>query len=134
MAINALDHVNIRTARMGPSVGFYRDILGMEVTPVPGTTDMSEAAWILAGDGRPVVHINLAKDGADCLGEDLDWSEIHGSARVHHVAFDCGDYDAMLGRISEAGLDTRFNEVPAINLRQIFVNDPDGILIELNFR
>lgn len=134
MAINALDHVNIRASRMEPTVGFYRDILGMEVTPVPGQADMSQAAWIVARDGRPVVHINLAIEGPDFLGEDVRWADLHGSARVHHVAFDCGDYDEILGRINRAGLAARFNEVPQINLRQIFVNDPDGILIELNFR
>ena len=28
----------------------------------------------------------------------------------------------------------RFNDVPQMNLRQIFVNDPNGITLELNFR
>jgi len=29
---------------------------------------------------------------------------------------------------------TRENEVPQINLHQVFVKDPNGVTIELNFR
>jgi hypothetical protein len=30
-------------------------------------------------------------------------------------------------------LDHRINRVPAAGLRQLFVHDPDGVLLELNF-
>ena len=134
MSINALDHVNIRTSLMGESVAFYRDMLGMKVTIPPGMTDVSDNAWIVSDDGRPVVHLNRAVEGSDFLGDDRDWSALRGSARVHHVAFDCADYDGFRRRLGEAGLALRFNDVTAINLRQIFVHDPNDILIELNFR
>ena len=134
MAINALDHVNIRTSLMPESIAFYSETLGMRVTPPPGMTALSEAAWIVADDDRPVVHLNKAGEGPDFLGEEMKWSDLSGSARVHHVAFDCADYDGFRQRLSEAGLDMRFNDILAINLRQIFVHDPNGILIELNFR
>jgi len=134
MPVNTLDHVNIRTSLMAESLAFYGDVLGMAVTGTPGTENINEGAWVTAADGRPVVHLNLAKDGRDFLGDDHDWSAVRGSARVHHVAFDCEDYDALVGRIAKAGLSARFNLVEAINLRQVFVHDPNGILIELNFR
>ncbi len=134
MSVNALDHVNIRTSLMGESIAFYRDMLGMKVTPAPGMNDTSENAWVVADDGRPVVHLNRVLEGSDFLGDDRDWSALRGSARVHHVAFDCADYDGFRARLSRAALALTFNEVTSINLRQIFVHDPNEILIELNFR
>jgi catechol 2,3-dioxygenase-like lactoylglutathione lyase family enzyme len=134
MAINALDHVNIRSSRITESIAFYRDLLGMTVGPVPGQTDISESAWVMSDDGRPVVHLNAASDGVDFLGNAESWTGITGSARVHHVAFDCGGYDEMRDRLAGAGLPLQFNEVEPIGLRQIFARDPNGVLIELNFR
>lgn len=134
MSINALDHVNIRTSLMGESIAFYGEALGMTVTVPPDMTDVSENAWIVADDGRPVIHLNRVLEGSDFLGDDRDWSDMRGSARVHHIAFDCADYDGFCARFAQAGLAMRFNDVTAINLRQIFVHDPNDILIELNFR
>ncbi len=36
--------------------------------------------------------------------------------------------------IEAASIDFRCYELPSYNLRQIFVNDPNGITLELNFR
>jgi catechol 2,3-dioxygenase-like lactoylglutathione lyase family enzyme len=51
-----------------------------------------------------------------------------------HVAFACRDYDAVRAKLGRHGLEMSFNDVPQIGLRQIFVNDPNGITLELNFR
>ena len=134
MAIKAIDHVNIRTAKLAESIAFYRDALGMDVQPGPGEKDMDRFAWVYAGDGRPVVHLNIADDSSDFLGEGRDWEGVSGSARVHHVAFDCDEYDALRARLEASGFALRFNEVAVIDLRQIFVYDPNDILVELNFR
>jgi catechol 2,3-dioxygenase-like lactoylglutathione lyase family enzyme len=134
MAIEAIDHVNVRCAHMEKSIAFYGTILGMKVEPAPGQSDLRENAWVIARDGRPVVHLNLAKPDADFLNEQRDWSGLKGSGRVHHVAFECSDHEGMRRTLSEAGLSLRFNDVVEIGLRQIFAHDPDGILVELNFR
>lgn len=134
MTIEALDHVNVRCADIDKSIAFYETMLGMTVEPPPGAVDMRQNAWIVAKDGRSVVHLNLATPGADFLKDSRDWSDVSGSGRVHHVAFECSDYDGVRKTLGEAGLALRFNDVPEIALRQIFVHDPDGILVELNFR
>jgi len=53
---------------------------------------------------------------------------------VHHVALDCSGFAAMEERLAALGLPYRTNHVAAVDLRQIFVRDPGGVLIELNFR
>jgi hypothetical protein len=49
------------------------------------------------------------------------------------VVFACHDYDAVRDKLGTHGLEMSFNDVPQIGLRQIFVNDPNGITLELNF-
>jgi hypothetical protein len=39
----------------------------------------------------------------------------------------------MRARIAGQGLEFRERQVPALALRQIFVSDPSGVTIELNF-
>ena len=133
MTILTLDHVNVRTTLMEQSRRFYQDLLGMTVAPAPGASDLDVGAWVHSSDGRPLRHLNRAPEGADFLGEERNWKELSGSAQVHHVAFRCADYEATLARLQEAGLALRFMDVPQIGLRQIFVRDPNDILIELNF-
>ena len=46
----------------------------------------------------------------------------------------CSGFDAVLARLRERGLDHYTKEVPQMNFRQIFVAEPGGVLLELNFR
>jgi hypothetical protein len=45
----------------------------------------------------------------------------------------CSNYEELLARLKRRGLEHRLNEVTAVALRQIFVLDPNGVLLELNF-
>ncbi len=49
------------------------------------------------------------------------------------IALRCTGYGATLDRIAAMALDHRANTVAAAGLRQLFVHDPDGVLLELNF-
>lgn len=133
MTISTLDHVNIRTTRMAESLRFYEQVLEMQAAPAPGTADMAVGAWIHSEDGRPVIHLNAAPQGADFLGEERDWAALQGSAQIHHIAVRCTNYDATRAQLEAEGLALHFNEVPQVGLRQIFVRDPNDILIEMNF-
>ena len=53
---------------------------------------------------------------------------------VHHVALACSGHDGMIERLDRMGLPHRGNHVVAIDLKQIFVRDPNGVLLELNYR
>jgi catechol 2,3-dioxygenase-like lactoylglutathione lyase family enzyme len=132
MPIRTLDHVNIRTGDVARSCDFYGSLLGLKVTALPGSADLSLGAWLCDNAERPVVHVVSTAahfgDGADAA------PAATGSGAVHHVAFECTDYHGMLSKIRQHGLSPRTNEVAAIALRQIFVADPNGILVELNFR
>ncbi|MCE2525273.1 MAG: VOC family protein [Acidimicrobiia bacterium] len=126
MTINSLDHYNIETARLEETVEFYAEVLGLSrgyrpsSIPVPG-------AWMYAG-GHACIHINEVSD--DMAGP---------TGPINHVAFETanepGDYDTMKADLAARGLP--FDEAdsrPMIPLRQIFVHDPNGIRLELNYR
>lgn len=133
MGIRRIDHVNIRTPHLEATIAFYTQALGMTATPVMGMGDMSRAAWIADDSGAASIHVGRA--GAIYPGE----SEVSpvpepGSAMVHHVAFECDDHAGMIARLEAAGADYFRNDMIDFGLRQIFARDPNGVLIELNFR
>ena len=134
MAVQALNHANIQTVAIEASIAFYRDVLGMTVDAAPGMASLAEGAWLYSAEGRPAIHLNAVTSPTDFLGEARPPQDLTGAGRIHHIAFDCGDYDGVDRRIADAGLTVQRNDVEALGLRQLFVRDPNGILIELNFR
>ena len=131
MGVARLDHLNLMAADVGATVRFYEHVLGMEGRPPPGATDMARSAWIYAG-GAPVIHVaaEAAMRGFGSMGD----GAMEGTGRVHHLALECDDYASVRARIDASGCPMRTNEVPAVGLRQLFVRDPNGLLVELNFR
>lgn len=133
MAVEALDHVNIRTSDVPGMVAFFRDVLALNVAERPGKTSPNDGAWLADERGHPVVHLGASHltyptDAARSALQPLD------SGIIHHIAFNCSDYDATRSRILEQGYELVENDVPAVGLRQIFVVAPGGVLFELNFR
>jgi catechol 2,3-dioxygenase-like lactoylglutathione lyase family enzyme len=122
VAVSRIDHVNIRTPDMAGTIAFFRDMLGMTPIAAPGR-DMAENTWLLDAGGKAAVHVNHR---ADVPGA--------GNGAFHHVALECTGHDGMLQRLCDAGHDVRTNRIDALGLRQLFVHDPNGVLVELNFR
>ena len=52
---------------------------------------------------------------------------------LHHVALRCSGYEEVRARLARGGIAHQLNEVAAAGLRQIFVLDPNEVLLELNF-
>jgi len=133
MAITGFDHVNIRTMNVPATLEFFRDVLDMKIRPFPGRSDTETAGWVLDQNDTTLIHVNHGKEiyPTDATSP---WSPVEGSGAVHHVALNCAGYDATKKRLTARNLDFVENAVPQINLRQLFVREPNGIMIELNFR
>ena len=56
-----------------------------------------------------------------------------GEGTFDHVAFTCEDFDAMHSRLDSLGIQFRLADVPLTRTRQIFLRDPAGNGVELNF-
>jgi catechol 2,3-dioxygenase-like lactoylglutathione lyase family enzyme len=140
--IRRLEHYNIRTTKFEETVKFYDDILGMKCKRSPMTPADYPATWIYDDSGIPAVHLTPVDPKAphesyakiaQYRGVDPD-AAFHGSGAVDHVAFECEGYDEILGRLESKKVKFAKNEFPDINFRQLFVRDPNGIMLELNFR
>ena len=133
MSVNGFDHVNIRTMDVPRTLAFFEDVLGMRISPFPGSTTTETAGWVHDAGDRVVIHVNHG-DTVYPTDEVAPWSPVKGSGAAHHIALNCSGYDEMKGRLEGNGFDYVTNEVPQINLRQMFVYEVNGILMELNFR
>jgi len=119
--VDALQHVNLRTTDVERSRDFYVDVIGLQVGPRPPIA--SVGYWLYLG-GVPVIHL-VQRNGAG-----LPQS---GGGAVDHVAFHGVDFEATRGRFNVLGVTFREALIPRDGTRQLFVHDPDGVKIELNF-
>lgn len=132
MQVLALDHVNIRTADVPQTIRFFTEVLGMEARFSPGRTDMADGAWICDAHARAIIHVAASRIPYPWEAEPPPAGAL-GSGRVHHVALRCQGYQIMNARLSELRVSFRRNDIPEVGLRQMFLDDPNGITLELNF-
>jgi catechol 2,3-dioxygenase-like lactoylglutathione lyase family enzyme len=129
--VKALDHVNIQTADVAATARFFADVLDLEPRqPFPGA-DMAEVTWMFDAQDRPVVHVT--RPGMT-FAEDAEIEPGPDTRALHHVAFECDGHSAMLARLHRLDLAFRQRDIPTMGLKQLFVRDPNGVLLELNFR
>jgi catechol 2,3-dioxygenase-like lactoylglutathione lyase family enzyme len=129
MHVEALDHINIVTDDLDRAEAFYRDLLSLERRDAPPPLTHATARWMHDADGRAILHLN-SLDSPRHFDRDM---APRPTGALHHVALRCTGHDDTLARIEAMGLEHRCNHVAAIGLRQIFVADPDQVLLELNF-
>ncbi len=130
MEIEQLDHFTINVSDLEASTRFYTEIVGLTNGARP---DFGfGGAWLYCGD-RPVVHLIDIKDRRAFNGEETNGADITGAGALDHVAFRATGLADMQQRLRD--LDVEFDErtVPGQGLRQVFLNDPDGVRLEFNF-
>jgi catechol 2,3-dioxygenase-like lactoylglutathione lyase family enzyme len=138
MPLQRLAHFSVRTANLDASRAFYTSILGFTEGFRPAFD--FPGAWLYRGGDEAdfgVVHLigidlNDPQGLVDYLG-DKDVASLQGSAAVDHVAFLATDLPDMHRRLRAAALSFRERTVPGLGLHQVFVEDPSGITIELNY-
>ena len=121
MHINGIDHFNIRTREPDRLCEFYTKVLALEIGDRPPFD--SPGVWLYAG-GHPILHVGIAEEG----GADVD-----NTLPLDHIALETEGLMDAVARLEEAGIDYRMVDVPGREMKQIFVRDPDGVALELNF-
>lgn len=129
MNVNALDHVNIVTADLAGSARFYEALLGLTPANGPPPMPADQVVWMRDAGGRAVIHLNSI-DAPRFFDRDMAPG---ATGALHHVALSCTGFDEVMARIVAMGLAHEVNEIAAIGFRQIFVSDPNAVLLELNF-
>lgn len=133
MAVLGLDHVNVRTPFPGRTLAFFRDVLKMRVGPPPGAASAGEGGWVYDSGERPVVHVGALSSPYPTDAQ-RPFEAATGGGAVHHVALSCADFEGTRERLKSLEVEFTESDYPRFSLRQIFVTEPNGILLELNFR
>jgi len=135
MPLRTLDHCSIRTVKLEESRDFYMDALGMDDGARP---DFPFPGYWLYVDGHAVVHlVGVDPDDSsgleDYLGGDIDPGALDGSGSFDHIAFRATDAPALIERLKANNIPYRERQVPNMDVYQLFVEDPNGITVELNY-
>lgn len=127
-----MEHFLVLTDDVDKTRDFYCDALDLKVGFRP---ELEFAGyWIYLGD-VPAVHI------ADHTAY-IDWtrkvgipisSGPPGTGALDHIAFNCEGYAEVKRSLEAKGIAISCNELDEIKLKQIFLSDPNGLGIELNF-
>lgn len=139
--IETLDHYSVRTNNLAQSIAFYANVLGFVCGPRPAFP--FPGAWLYRtdGDGKQVggsvVHL-LAMDGGNDGGLDgflgnKDHHAEDGTGRLDHIAFRASGLAAQYKLLREIGVPFNERRVPDMQLHLLFVEDPCGVTIELNY-
>jgi catechol 2,3-dioxygenase-like lactoylglutathione lyase family enzyme len=122
MSVGVLDHYNVSTRKLDETVRFYENVLGLVNGPRPPFD--FPGAWLYS-EGHPVLHLNDLSP--------TDKPQRPDSGVIDHIAFGSRGFEAMKQHLASKGIQFRVNQVPNSRRWQIFLDDPNNILIELNF-
>jgi catechol 2,3-dioxygenase-like lactoylglutathione lyase family enzyme len=126
MPLTRMEHLLVLTDDIDGTKDFYCRALGLEVGERPPLEFPGH--WLYV-EGVPCIHV-----------ADRDAYTAH-SARlglpaspdaVDHVAFNGNDYAEAVARLEREGVEATTNAVPGAGLRQLFLEDPNGLKIEIN--
>ncbi len=146
MEIKRIDHYSIRTLDVEASRKFYTEIIGLKVGPRPPFD--FPGLWLY--DGEPPVDLDHAAGNygiVHVMGVDrsnpqslieymggADPDTLKGdTGAFDHVAFSVTGRAGMLERCRRNNVSFFERAVPVLGLHQVFIKDPNGLTIELNF-
>ena len=133
MPVTKLDHYLVVSEALELTRDFYSEVLGLEVGSRP---DLGFAGYWLYLEGVACLHLADRESYADYkarVGTPVPRQTVD-TGSIDHIAFNATDFPGTVERLEAHGLEYRSNEIPDIGLRQIFVQDPNAVTLELNFR
>lgn len=130
MPLENLNHYLVLTDDLDGTRDFYVDVLGLREGDRPPLN--FAGYWAYVGD-RAVVHIAERKGSQRPEGyydKSLDDAD---TGAIDHVAFEATGLKDMIARLDSHKIPVRHRKIPDLNLHQIFLEDPNGVTIELNY-
>jgi catechol 2,3-dioxygenase-like lactoylglutathione lyase family enzyme len=133
MPLLRMEHYLVLSDDIDDTKDFYCGALGM----TEGFRPKLEfpGYWLYVGD-TPCIHIAEWQTYAVWtreVGIPIS-AKGTGTGPVDHIAFNATGFDEMLTRLRSRGVKVSQNLLDDIGLRQLFLHDPNGVAIELNFR
>ena len=133
MPLSHLEHFLLQTADMDKTREWYVKVLGMRVGPSPDFK--FPVFWLYLGD-KDVVHVtqggkDISENRKKYVGQQSE--AIEGSGVIDHLAFRATGLRDMMAHLKNLGVDFKQRRVDDQGLYQLFMFDPNGIKIELNY-
>jgi catechol 2,3-dioxygenase-like lactoylglutathione lyase family enzyme len=126
MQLKNILHVAIRTMDVDATNRFYTEVLRMPVDPNRPDSIPAPGTWLNFGDCQ--IHVIA---GPKAYGE-FD-HKTYGGGNLDHMAIRAVGFDAWKAHVTKHGVDYRQNNVKSLGQWQLFIRDPNGIVIELQF-
>jgi catechol 2,3-dioxygenase-like lactoylglutathione lyase family enzyme len=124
--VATLNHLLVLTDDIDATRDFWCEALDLRVGERPPLE--FPGYWLYAGD---VACVHVAQRAAfDSHSERIGIPAASGP--VEHVAFSADDYDGVVERLRDGGIEAAPNTAPG--MRQLFVEDPNGVKIEINVK
>ncbi|MDE2165885.1 MAG: hypothetical protein KGJ66_06055 [Alphaproteobacteria bacterium] len=133
MALTQLEHFLIQSPNIDATRDWYVKVLGMRDGLHP---DFGfPVHWLYVGD-VPVLHLtqggkDVPEDRLRYLGQQSQATE--GTGDIDHVAFRATGLAAMTAHLKNLGVAFKERQVDDQGLYQLFLFDPQGVKVELNF-
>ena len=132
MPLNLMEHYLVLTDDNELTRDFYLNVLGLKDGFRP---ELGFPGYWLYLDETPVLHI------AEWLTYTAHSNELgipvstrsNSTGAFDHIAFNGTKPDVMVIQLEKFNVAYERNDVPHANLVQFFLNDPNGVKIELNF-
>jgi len=133
MPLTHLEHFLIQTVDLEATRDWYVNVLGFHEGPHPDFK--FPVVWLYLGD-RDVVHLtqggkNVSANRKAYLGQQSEAT--HGSGVLDHVAFRCTGLREMMEHLQQKKVEFSRRMVSDQDLFQLFLFDPNGIKVELNY-
>ena len=100
---------------------FYCDVVGLTEGFRPAFERFG--FWLYIGD-KDVIHLITPKDGDGRSSQ---------KSSFDHVAFKTGEYEGVLKKLKSLNISLEEKPIPGMTAHQIFLRDPAGNRVELNF-
>ena len=130
MPLTRLEHFFVYASDLEKSRRFYEEVLGLENGERP---DFNFPGYWFYLDGTPVVHLGNSEFEGGYVIDGEEHNIAGDTGPLDHVAFRGTNIDKFLSRFDELKVEYQRREIPDFKLSQLFVKDPEGLTIEMNF-
>jgi catechol 2,3-dioxygenase-like lactoylglutathione lyase family enzyme len=133
MPLQHLEHFLIQCADIAATRDWYVKVLGMREGEHPDFK--FPVCWLYIGS-KDVIHItqggkDVSANRMQYLGQQSD--AVEGTGVIDHMAFRCTGLADMMEHFQRLNVSFTKRQVDDQGLFQLFLFDPNGIKIELNF-
>ena len=133
MPLSFMEHFLLQAEDIEKTKNWYVEVLGFRVGPHPDFK--FPVYWLYLGD-RDVLH--LTQGGANVSGNRMTYlgqqsQAVQGTGVIDHVAFRATGLEEMIAHLQKLNVPFKERQVDDQGLYQLFVFDPNGVKVELNF-